>query len=312
MTAEHCERCGKSVCPTRDAAEAERARIIARDPAATKTLQVFTCRAGAGWHVGNSTGPAKGLPWQDCRLIRVTATLRSGAVLPAMFPAPLDGILAAGILRSRPGFSADVVTSEVVRLPLATSHRGPRTERPDLGNRWVWAATCAQRLDDAAQDVRWFHKRFRDEIAERVVGKVPTTTASGRFKDWRLPLVVALVPELTWWAVGDPQQVLDIVATVAQVGAKRSQGEGVVTRWAVDDAGEPDWAPIVWQQGRIARPLAARAATSIGVPDADLISHSYRPPYFQPRHIAEAGQEQTQEWPEVIAPWTEQPAERVA
>ncbi|MGH9290295.1 MAG: hypothetical protein ACRD0V_18710 [Acidimicrobiales bacterium] len=311
MTA-YCDRCGKPGFPTREDAERERDRLTNRDPAAH--LQVFACRgSGAGWHVGNRAAPVKGLEWRRCRLLRVTATLRHGAALPHLFPAPLDGIMAAGVLRSRPGFSADVIHPEVVPLPLATSHRGDPELRPDLGKRWVWAATCAQYPRDTPEDVRWFHKRFRDQIAEQVVTNVPTTTVSGRYKDWRLPLVVTLAAELTWWALGDPEQVLAILRTVEQVGRKRSQGEGVVARWDVRDTGPPEWEPILWQQGRAARPLAARAAAGIGVPDADTIPHSYRPPYFLPRHVAQDDEGRPGlEWPEVIAPWTTRPARSVS
>lgn len=301
--------CGKRVHSGRDAAEAFRAEHPAHEP-----VRAYRCPTGEGWHLGRDTRGRSGrigVTWEQARLLRVTARLRHGAALTGMFPAPLDGILAAAARRRRLGeaFDPNVVDRATEVLPLCTSARGAPEERPDLGKQWIWAATCAQIPETAVEDVRWFHKRFRDQIAERVVDKVPTTTASGRYKDWRLPLVVTLADELAWWAVGDRDRVADLLGDVHQIGRKRSQGEGVVLGWDVADAGPPAWAPILWQAGRIARPVPARGAAALGVPDAEMVPESIRPPYFAPRF---GGDGEVDVWPRAIAPWTAQPQQHAA
>lgn len=301
--------CGKRVHAARDAAQ----RFLSEHPE-FEPARAYECPHDLGWHLGTvdtGHGGRIGVTWGDARLVRVTARLRHGAALTGRFPAPLDGILAAVVRRRRlgPAFDPGVIDRRTEVLPLCTSHRGPPGGRPDLGKRWVWAATCAQFPDGTPEDVRWYHKRFRDQVAGRVVGKVPTSTASGRFKDWRLPLVVTLAGELTWWAVGDPERVRDLLADVTQVGKKRSQGEGVVVGWDVIDAGPPEWEPIVWHDGRVARPIPARAAASLGVPGAATVVEQYRPPYFWVP-TGEDGEPEGDR--EVIAPWTAHPWPRAS
>lgn len=249
------------------------------------------------------------LPWAKCRMLSITATIPHGVVLPVHYPATLDGVLASAAHRRRLGASYGLIgDTRIEALPLATSHRGPPSDRPpDCGNRWVFAATSAIPVGNGEEDLRWYHQRFNQSLASRVVTDLPASTDTGRYKPWRMPLVVTLVDHLQWWALGDRAGVEDLLGDVSQVGAKRSQGEGAVSRWEVSDEGEPEWDRVLWTDtGHPARPLPVRAAPALGLHSPDTLLAAYRPPYWRPRLVSAAG-EWSRQWQEVIAPWVTRP-----
>lgn len=252
-----------------------------------------------------STIPARvrdhvSVPWDQCRLLQVTAHMQTGAVLPTVFPAPLDGILAQAARRRRLGGSyGSVVDHHVDRTGLhARTFGGP----------WVWEASCAT-PDVAVEDVHWIHKRFRAVTAETVVDKLPANTDVGLTKGWRIPVVVTACRTLTWTAVGDPEEVRDLLADVVAVGKKWGTGEGVVLRWDVTDVGDPDLSWLWHLDGRISRPVVAhhRTLNKLGLAaDVDTIPHSHRPPYWRPNQ-AHGTDRFTRQYREVIAPWVQPP-----
>lgn len=240
----------------------------------------------------------------ECRFLRVTATVPHGAVLPIWFPAPLDGILAsASRTRRLTGRSRDSRDADhhVERLPL-TAVRGNHL---DLGAQWAWAATCAT-WDDHGTDLRHVHQRWDAQAAETVLDVMPATPEVGRFKQWRIPLTAVVADQLTWWCIGDRDKIADLLDWRVGVGKKRSVGEGEVTRWDVTDEGDPDMGRVLWRDGVIARPIPARAAGSLGVPDCDVVPHQIRPPYWRAAPTSSPSGF-AREPRNVIAPWTKQP-----
>ena len=239
-----------------------------------------------------------------CRLLRVTATTPHGAVLPSVFPAPLDGILASSA-RSRLLGSSRPVDHHVVDLPLASTRfiRGQ-----PWGNQWVWAASCAM-WRGSETDLRYVHQRWDDAAGERVViDRLPASTDVGRYKPWRIPVVA----ELTWWAIGDRDGVADLLDWRVGVGKRRGSGEGVVTAWVVEDAGPADLDRILWTDSQSpARPIPARTQVlaSLGLPAAvETVPHQIRPPYWRAAQTTEPGAFGRAPR-EVLAPWiSRQPA----
>lgn len=245
--------------------------------------------------------------WVDARYIEVVARLQSGVAIPPVFPAPLDGILAGAMHRRTMGATyGSGIDHHTQRLPLCIHKHG-------CGAQWVWAASCAVPIDGAGTEVRWWHNRGWDEPAAETVGvAVPANTEVGRWKAWRTPIVVTLTPTLRWRAVGDPDGVRELLADVVQVGHKRSQGEGLVLAWEVQDLGryqpgdnEVDRTVngVLWHDGRPARPIPARAAAWFGVAGCDTVPHQIRPPYWRPAQTGVEGGGFARAPREVIAPW---------
>lgn len=267
---------------------------------------------------------ALGLPMVQCRTVLVTAVLQAGAVLPTMFPAPLDGILAARARRNHLGdsYHAEVVTPTRAALtadqhgtrdPVVAAYRARFRHFPlplaRICNPWVWAAGCAETPAAATTQLRHIHSRFRTAAAERIVPRLPANTDVGPTKPWRVPFVVAVTPSLMWRALGDPDGIRDLLSRVDAVGAHTSSGEGHVLRWIVDDIGPADQLMLLASStGTISRPVPARNRNELGVPDAGTVAvDAYRPPYWRaPRHT-DTGKTPSRTPREVIAPWTRMP-----
>ena len=109
--------------------------------------------------------------------------------------------------------------------------------RRGYGEEWYWAASyaCGIPLGEHSQ---YWHKRFDAQDAERYVdfGKHKGTvqTGEGRYKGYRVPLTVFLIPKLEWFAVGDMDGVSALVWRITHLGKKGSQGYGAVRRWTVE------------------------------------------------------------------------------
>jgi CRISPR type IV-associated protein Csf3 len=253
------------------------------------------------------------LPFHACRLVEVTARLRSGAVLPpaGWFPAPLDGILAHAARRRRLGGNYGLVVDHHTEdLPLTSTARPAGEGQPRWKKqRWVWAATCAWWEPTAEEDVRWVHKRAWSIAQSSELGiDAPGTPANpdvGRYKPQRIPQVATIAPTITWWCLGDPDRIRDLLGDVDAIGKKTNAGEGQVAGWDVADIGPPDWWRICWYpDGRIARPFPARHAPILGLEHPEIVTvDAYRPPYWRPPITDTGRRAQVQ----VIAPTTTRP-----
>lgn len=275
----------------------------------------------------------------QARNLTVTARLAHGVVLPPMWPLPLDGLLEAAARRDLLGVAygagrdLDAAQRAWLDTPDADHARGGghrpdwlrdadrQTRRPALplavygwkrlGAQWVWLASCAAWPHDTPADLRYWHARFGHADAERVCRQLLPAMVyetHGRYRSYRMPLVVTLASALTWRACGDPQRVLDLCSTISQVGKKRSQGEGRVLSWDVHDHGPADEGWALWSaDGRIARPVPARAAAHLGLADVEQVeADAIRPPYWRPAPASHDGQFARARRP-VLAPSTRRP-----
>lgn len=237
-------------------------------------------------------------------LLKITATLRHGAVLPVWWPAPLDGLLSTAARRRRLGhLYGDIVDHHIEDIPLVMMNN-----KRVFGSAWIWAATAAQH-DSEIEDVRWIHKRFDSAAAELVVDRLPANTDVGVTKSWRLPRVATITPTLQWWAAGDADKVTDLLDDVVQIGKSRAAGEGVVVSWDVEDCG-PSGNPleclqlIATKHGHPARPFPKRSSHLLGFgSEPDVVMHAARPPYWRGRQTVDGNGLFSRAHPEVIAPW---------
>lgn len=109
-----------------------------------------------------------------------------------------------------------------------------------------------------------------------VRGRVALTT--GADKSYRVPLEVGHLRDsrLTWWAIGDADEIRDLLSSVLYLGKKRSVGLGRVTRWGVTECEPWDGFPVV----RDGRPLRTLPPAWPGLEDPDLRYAVMTYPYF--------------------------------
>lgn len=246
----------------------------------------------------------------QARLVRVTADLRHGVALGTdPWPIPLDGLLAAAVRRRRLGAQYGAVEDpHVEELPLVST---AMLGRPWAGNRWVWLASAAVWDDpDPPRETRYRHRRgWSVRAAEAAHVPTPTTPDVGRWKPWRLPTTISIVPTLTWWCMGDPDRIRDLLDDLPTIGDGHHTGDGAVHRWTVRSAGAPDWQTVIrTETGHPSRPIPIRHAPTLGLPPdtGRLVVDTYRPPYWRPLSST-AGRIPHLERVEVIAPWIRLP-----
>lgn len=172
----------------------------------------------------------------------VRAVLAAGVAHAAPWAPSLDGILAAqlwaarkdaeiaaGRYRVRALHQAYPVDLELplARCPIAT------------GPQWHWLATCGMPEELAGPTrVHTWTGRLDARDLERVAAALPKVVSArqGRYRDRRMPLLVTVCRSMLWRAVGDPEQIRQLLEPVATIGKKRSSGEGQVLRWQVHAA----------------------------------------------------------------------------
>jgi hypothetical protein len=105
-------------------------------------------------------------------------------------------------------------------------------------------------------DLRYVNRRAPVEQYQRygVTGRVQIQ--GGPDKSYRIPLEVGFLEasRLTWWCVGDREQIADLLSGVFFLGKKRNVGLGRVERWSVDPCEPWDGFPVV-RGGKPLRPL---------------------------------------------------------
>lgn len=212
--------------------------------------------------------------------LRVTAALQQGVALDVRWPVLLDGVLAWEVLRREQGDDFGLID---------LSDPGQQLVDPDLPlarcgvEDWHWCASTARPVGTSESDLHWFHSRFRTAKAEEVVGDgMPRMVRpnQGRYRSFRMPLVVTSCRGLEWHAVGDRQLVEELLTGIVAVGKKRSQGEGLVVSWRVEEAlgTHPGWGHL-WEDGSPARPIPASCPLH---PGGDSVTSGIRPPYWHP------------------------------
>lgn len=99
-------------------------------------------------------------------------------------------------------------------------------------------------------------------------------TKAGYMKSYRHPVPVLLIPEITWYAVGDAQEITRMVNQISWIGKNRSQGFGWINQWRVESWSE-DWSEHVGNH----------RMRDIPVPEDEADGYSsIRPPYWHRRN----------------------------
>lgn len=210
-------------------------------------------------------------------MIRVTASMADGRVALYEPYLALDSILAwAWMQENHPDllFNSDPARRELIEPDLPLGKVGN-------GDDWFWACDFAH-VEQLKEEIAYWNRRVDAAEAEKYVdfqgrrGKL--NTSSGRYKAYRMPLPVSIVPEITWTAEGDAAEVRRLLRRITHIGKKRSQGYGLVAEWVVEEV-PGEWGP--WMDGRLRRPVPASMEVPPDIPAYKTVL-SIRPPYWHP------------------------------
>ena len=163
--------------------------------------------------------------------MRVTAHLVNGYVAADDWTPALDGILAWAMLRRD---CPEVLDVGVIDGPPIEPELP--VERLGSGDDWYYACSSPVPALDHKHVIH-YHKRFDDQYAEHLdAGKRRKVNASsGRYKSYRLMGILRVTSSVSWYLIGDPGGVRELLELVQAIGEKRAHGYGVVQRWVVDE-----------------------------------------------------------------------------
>lgn len=208
--------------------------------------------------------------------LRITATLQTGQVCTFDGRLSLDGLLSWVWFREH--------------HPELLEHGAPEGEWPDAElplerrvpehepSAWYWAVSLGQYTPQREYVYHW-HRRFAAEreryidLSGKKSGRI--NTKAGYMKAYRHPVPVLLITEITWYAVGDADELRRMLAQANWIGKNRSQGFGWVGEWTVEPWPE-DWSEY-GPFGRVMRDLPVPASQAQG-------EEGIRPPYWHRRN----------------------------
>jgi CRISPR type IV-associated protein Csf3 len=204
--------------------------------------------------------------------LRITAYLQSGVVTDPFLP--IDGILY--YLAHREAYGEQDVTrsgdqtypgGQHIELPLKRAHIPYQP--------WFYAASFAQwstpHVDGTDHWVKRFDQRHSDLIDfQGRRGKI--IVEQNTYKAYRMPMYYRHALSVTWYVVGDPVRIEQLLAHATHLGKKVSQGHGAVLRWDVAPH-HADWS-VYNDDGKLMR----------AIPAADGVLFGIRPSYWLPRN----------------------------
>lgn len=198
--------------------------------------------------------------------LEITAHVPGPIALPNG-PIALDALLASQVAL-RVGLPPPATADDCERLtiPVELEQRG----------RFHLCSFSVGELAD--YELRYVNRRAPVEQFQEfgVRGRVQIT--AGQDKSYRVPLEVGHLrgERLTWWALGDPIEVINLLTSVSHLGKKRSVGLGRVLRWTVEMCERWDGFPVV----REGKPLRTLPPDWPGLEDPDLAYRTLSFPYF--------------------------------
>ncbi len=178
--------------------------------------------------------------------LRVQARIKTAISLPGA-PLMLDSLLASVVAREQgvdAGFVATLQPTEIV-IPVAKSECGQ------------YHLASAAEYEWEERESTWVN-RPSPVAAAQLFGssKVRIETSAGLSKPWRLPIATGWVKGdlLTWWCVGDADEIERLLRMVTHLGKRAAVGKGEVAEWTVQQC--ETWAGYpVLRGGYPLRPL---------------------------------------------------------
>ena len=203
--------------------------------------------------------------------LEVIAYMRSSVICDNFLP--LDGILYYYAAQQKYGFQDMTLPGENpkidIKLPLKIINFG--------SDNWYYSCSWAYPLgawwiEEGKQNwTKSFDLQYSDLVQFR--GRGTVAHKGGKYKSYNMPVFYKIVDKITWYAVGNKEEIEKILRTAFYIGKKSSQGWGRVSEWKVNEINN-DWS--IEKDGCYTR----------GIPydnrlEGQIINYGYRPSYWE-------------------------------
>lgn len=213
--------------------------------------------------------------------LKVTAHLLTGFAAFDDWSPDLAGLLEWLILDAR-GLASPNPTPEAVEASRPIIEALMPLNKAEIGGEWYWA-TSSPCYIYATEYVSKFRKRWAPGIdsPEPAWGKRRANWKSGEGaeKSYDLPNYIRVSEAITWYCVGDPDGVYEVLQSCPGIGKKRGHGHGQITRWSVNIV-PYDW-HLFGPNGELMRPVPMRCLDNAPISFA-IREWGWRPPAWLP------------------------------
>lgn len=202
--------------------------------------------------------------------LQVTATLHGEIALPNG-PLALDALIGWAIVM-RDALPVATIAEECVPLSIPI-------EKEPAGRFYMASFSCGT---VEARTNRYVNRRFPIPEAQMLAApKFKTIKISaGATKSYRLPLEMVHYDgdSLTWWCIGEPVEIRELLALVGYLGKRRAVGYGRVEQWSVEPCATWRGFPVV----RDGQPLRSLPPDWPGLSnDVERAFRVLEPPYWR-------------------------------
>lgn len=201
--------------------------------------------------------------------LRIQAFPQCGVICDGSLP--IDGILLSLAMRNKYG-------SRFLSSPSALNVDQPLCDIPiekrGSGDQWYYAASWAQWQFPVPVQTHWVkrYERRYDHLVDFQGKRGKVIIEQGPYKAYRMPLFGYHDHVITWFVVGDKDEIERLLPFATAIGKKTAVGNGTILKWTVEPW-HADWS----ERGECGRLMRA-------IPEKHGILHAIRPPYWLPEH----------------------------
>ena len=207
--------------------------------------------------------------------LKITAFMRTNVVCDEFLP--IDGIFYYYYMQQQFGYetvSYPNQKSSNIEIVLPLKIINSDTES------WYYSASWAYPIKKwwfAEGQDRWT-KKIDLSLADYIDfgkkrGAIPHK--SGKYKLYNMPVFYKVVNEITWYVVGNKEEIEKILSIAFYIGKKSAQGWGRVNKWQVEEI-DDDFS--IKKDGKLTRGIPSDI---LNIKDGDkIINYGYRPSYW--------------------------------
>ena len=100
----------------------------------------------------------------------------------------------------------------------------------------LWASSNLVPDEVTFPAVEYWHKKFALGPMLKWANKPNTPTTRGPFKEYRIPMRLAIAPTLSAHCIGHKETLQELLSDIPSIGKKSAQGKGAVVSWRVQES----------------------------------------------------------------------------